>query len=981
MAIGAAIVAVIVAAIVWNHAHDRREQIKRHLKNAQRALRTRNFVRAAAEANAVLALAPKTADALLVAGQAAAAQKHDSEALEYLRSVPVDDTAVSVEAQFSLGELALRIGRASEAEIALRNVLQHQPDHHGANYLLAFLLGAECRAWESLPYVETLVRQQRCDVPQLLLCGMVDEFFIDQKEFRALCRSAAADDPLPRLVEARLAIIRNDRREARRVLEEILARRPDSMEAQANWGRLLVEDQDPEFLNWNAKLPPAADTFPEIWTSRGRWLLRAADPRGAVRCFWEALRLNPNHRVANLQMAQALESLSMYAAAQTFAARAGRLGQLAVPLKLVDQQRDPDLMRRIVGLLDALGRPWESAAWCRIARRYDAQATWPTERLDQLALELRPDIPFTLVQANPTHNFDIAHFPRPQFATGSQKGPSMAHDGNSDAIAVRLASDAAVEIRFNDDAPTAGIDFTYFNSAEAPDNMLYMHQFPGGAVLAIDFDQDGRPDLYCGQGCPFPASEPQTKYLDQLYRNVDGARFENVTRQSGLVEDAFTQGGAVGDFDSDGFPDVFVCNIGRNRLWRNNGDGTWADATNAAGFDADTGWSTSAVMADLNDDGLPDVYFARYAQGDDVFTRICESEGHQRQCSPATFRAAQDELLLNLGDGRFEKVSRSAGTRMPVAGHGLGVVAADFRGTGRLDLFVANDTDPNFLFDNQTAPGGTLRFVERGAAAGVAFDTDGRALASMGVAAGDIDNDGRIDLFVTNFFDEPNSLYRQVSPGLFADNTRAAGLHDPGFHMLGFGTQFLDADLDGWQDIVVTNGHVYDQPWKGVPLEMPPQFFRNVGGRRFEEVPARQLGPFFEARHVGRALTRLDWNGDGRGDAAIGHLNEPVALLTNRTATTAATFVIELRGVSSSRDAIGATVRVKAADRHWTQQLTAGDGYLASNERKLIFAVGAAQQIDEVEIHWPAGDRQVFSDLATGSTYVCVEGRACVPLP
>lgn len=309
-------------------------------------------------------------------------------------------------------------------------------------------------------------------------------------------------------------------------------------------------------------------------------------------------------------------------------------------------------------------------------------------------------------------------------------------------------------------------------------------------------------------------------------------------------------------------------------------------------------------------------------------------------------------------------------------GKGLGVVAADFDGSGRLSLFVGNDAVPNFLFVNETpSPGAPPRCSEQALVAGVAVDGEGRSQACMGLAAGDADGNGRLDLFITNFRNEANTLYLQQDVLTWVDDTRRAGLYAASFDLLGFGTQFLDADLDGRPDLVVINGHVGDLRQHGVPYQMRPQFFRNVGAGRFVELPGAAAGEFFQGAYLGRGLARLDWNRDGRPDFVAQRLETPAALVTNRTLRTGHFLSVKLTGTESARDAIGATVSFTAGGQPQLAQLVAGDGYMASNERQLFFGLAAATTIERLEVAWPSGRRSVFTNLDADQELHIIEGH------
>ncbi|MGC1275840.1 MAG: CRTAC1 family protein [Planctomycetaceae bacterium] len=536
--------------------------------------------------------------------------------------------------------------------------------------------------------------------------------------------------------------------------------------------------------------------------------------------------------------------------------------------------------------------------------------------------------------------------------------------------------DAPIDSPIRFDVADVGIDFRYFNSADPTTPGARMFEFTGGGVGVLDYDLDGRPDLHFTQGCRWPPDPAQREHLDRLYRNL-GDRYVDATDAAGIVEPGFSQGLACGDFDGDGFSDLYIANIGPNRLFRNNGDGTFNDVTTTSLISEGTraeAWTTSVALADLNSDGLPELFDVNYVEGHDVFDRICDHEGFPRICSPTLFEAQPDRLLLNRGDGRFTDVTAIAGIDGS-EGTGLGIAIADFHGTGRLSLFVANDARNNHFYLNETQdPGGLPRFAEQAMRNGLAFDREGRAQACMGVAVGDGDGDGRIDLFVTNYVEESNTLYVQHDGRLFADDSSRAGLSKPSIPMLGFGTQFLDADLDGWEDLVVVNGHVDDFTHQGYDHLMRPQLFRNLGGR-FVELSGDAAGAYFQQNRLGRGLARLDWNGDGRDEFVVSHLDDQASLLSNSSASVGKSLKFHLRATHSARDAVGATVIAEAGRKRLVRQLTAGDGYQASNEPALVFGLGDDEVVDRVTIRWPSGETSGFQHVATGSTWLAIEGR------
>ncbi len=941
------------------------------LATARARLAAGDYAAAAAEADRLLAADPDSPPALLIAGEAAMRQGRMDAAVAYLDRVPETDDGWGP-AQFSIGDIRLHEGRLSDAEARFRKVRARKPQNVEVANRLALILGIEGRRWESAPYLCEQVQADRFTPQILLLLGNLEQIVELPAEIKNY-RAKAPDDVAPLLGLARIALMEGDDAEAERLLRDVIAARPDLIEAHAQLGHLLLDRPEAEYLAWEVALPPAAKEHPEIWVVRGLRAARHEHPEVAARCFWEAVRRHPNHQAANYQLGQTLAALGRKEAAAFFLKRAETLQIVNRDLQLIyDDPQRADLMEQVSRRMDALGRHWEAWAWYRTALGTlgdDPQAAASRQQLEILHSKLlaeRP--PRTIFRPDADTATLLASYPLPSNAV-----PATARPASADA--------AGAGIAFADRAAAAGIDFAYFASLDPSTPGMRMLEFTGGGVGVLDYDADGWPDLHFPQGRPWTPADAAKRDgpppEDRLYRNRRGVRFDDVTRFAGLPDPTgYGQGVTVGDFDGDGFDDLYVANNGPNRLYRNNGDGTFANVTAEAGAAGDD-WTTSCVLTDLNADGLPDLYAVNYVSGD--LTRVCQKDGRPTACSPVNFDPAQDRVWVNRGDGRFEDQTATAGIVVP-DGKGLGILAADFDGDGRLNLFVANDTVANSYFVNRSAPNGSLAFDEQALLAGLAFDRDGKAQACMGVAAGDADDDGRLDLFVTNFFNESNTLFVRQPDGSFLDETRPSGLREPSYRMLGFGTQFLDADLDGRRDLVVTNGDV-DDFGNGRLFHMPPQFFRNLGRGKFAEVPPADLGPFFLGKHLGRGLARLDWNRDGRDDFAVSHLDTPAALVTNETAA-GGSLAIRLRGVSGSRDAIGTTVTVSAGNESWSQQLVAGDGYEASNQRQLVFGLGPKNAADRVSVRWPGGREQSFGPLAAGKEWLLIEGRdAALPLP
>lgn len=769
------------------------------------------------------------------------------------------------------------------------------------------------------------------------------------------------------------ALIERRLDDAEQFLSKAIQKDPALTEAHHKLGRTLLEKNDiPRLVEWQKSLPADSDSHPGIWQVKGRWAESQGDLPGAVRCYWESLKIDINYTEACYSLGQALIKLKRQDEATPFLDRARRMEEYIAKVHGVNALTDnrPRFNRVRPILTDALelGLPWEAKAWAQLLLMI--QEDPEVNKIGESIYSNLEGLPLkrTYPQNNPALKMDFTEYAVPdwnQLGTAPQKPEAV------------TTQETSSEISFEDQAKSVGIEFQFFNSEDKRLRGLgKAYEFTGGGVAVIDYDQDSLPDLYFTQGCVFPTDEKNADHIDRLYRNLGNGKFEDITNQAGLTENRYSQGVSVGDVNNDGYPDLYVGNLGHNRLFLNNGDGTFEDVTGRFSVSGSNVWTTSCVVADLNGDQLPDIYAVNYL-GDEAVRTVCrtaESEKKLHACMPKQFPAEDDQVFINLGDGRFRNATREAGILLP-DGKGLGAVVGDLMETGKNALFVANDSTANYLFVNNTPPGSLLQYKDEALIAGLAFNQAGAAQACMGVAAEDFDRNGLIDLFVTNFTEEGSTLYLQQSPGLYADETRESGLYDPTVMILGFGTQSIDADLDGWFDLIQTNGHIDTYADSPFEYEMSPQFFRNVGKGKFTELPASVLGPFFSGKYRGRGLARVDWNQDGLEDVAISHIDVPAALLTNTTKSTGNFFALSLRGTKSARDAIGSIVKVKLGDATITRYLTGGDGYEASNERVLYFGLGDRQGVDEVEIHWPNGETQTLPKQAAGESVLVIEGR------
>ncbi len=530
------------------------------------------------------------------------------------------------------------------------------------------------------------------------------------------------------------------------------------------------------------------------------------------------------------------------------------------------------------------------------------------------------------------------------------------------------AGSTGVMPQFVDDAESAGLRFVHDN---AESSLKLPPETMSGGVGLLDYDGDGWLDVYAVQGGPLPPSE-NPACEDRLFRNRGNGTFEDVSERAGLnrVSGGYGHGVAVGDYDNDGHPDLFITRWQSYCLLRNRGDGSFEDVTARAGFAGDRDWPTSAAWADLDNDGDLDLYVCHYMVFDIKNPRICVSPKDKvnHYCSPRDFEAIPDHVFRNDG-GRFVDVTKDAGFVDP-GGRGLGVVAVDLDDDNRIDVYVANDMSANYLFRNQ----GGFHFEETGLLAGAAANCSGSFQSGMGVACGDFDGDGRPDLAVTNFYGESTTFFRNLGRGLFSDDTAAIGLAAPTRCLLGFGIAFLDANNDGHLDLISTNGHVNDHR-PALPWRMPTQLLIGGPDGRLTQ-PTPDAGEPFKPYHLGRGLAVGDLDNDGRIDAVVQSQNEPLAYLHNETARGGHWVTLQLEGVRSNRDAVGSRVTVLAGGRRRVAQRVGGGSYQSANDPRLHFGLGDAKQIERLEVRWPSGLVESYTELHANRGYLLREGDA-----
>lgn len=900
------------------------------------------------------------------------------------QSSPKEDIAsglpspLTVDQALQLATEQQRNGQLSDARRTLERAVSKSPHNAANRRLLIRLLSGVGLRFEALQHLHVLLEDQQTQLSDLLQLANNGRALAGRLQLER-AHQLQPDDPLPLIGLLHTALAERDAADFARLLAQASSTfdpPPPQLVRLKLQSELLTSrqlrtnldadrtDESRAFVTELQQLIQHAPEHPANWLLAAEWARQQNLESLHEACLWQALQQDPWNSSAVSGLASSL--------APTSDAIAEQLRQLEQRLQAIDQAaaaitrapNDLPQFQVIAKELSQIGRHSEALAWARAALTSDADIAWAAQIVT-------------------TETLDTA-WTHPAFAT-VRTPPVLSFPQPADVASIETST---ATIRLEDVAEQTGLKFAYSNGRRAEDRGLKMHEWTGGGVAVLDFDNDSWPDLYFPQGGTLQLTDGLAKTTesgssrplqdasavngpenlsDQLFRNGRATAFDAVTEQAGIHETRFGQGVAAGDINHDGFSDLYVANIGTNRVLTNMGDGTFiakqVRSENAA-------WTTSVAIADINFDGHPDLYDVNYLAGADVFTRTCDHDGRERICGPTAFSAASDCLLLSDGQGSFAEWK--ADSEGPHDARGLGIVVADFTGSGRNQIYIANDEGANQLLtpesDQQTQQ---LQLSDSALAAGIASDHYGQLQGSMGIAVADVDRNGWPDLFVTNYYAEANTLYTQQHPHLFTDVTSARGLAVPGYSQLGFGCQFLDIEADGSADLAVLNGHLDDFTFKGHPWHMRPQLFSNTGNGSFQErVPA---GGYFQTATLGRALATLDWNRDGTCDLVATHLDRPTALISNQTPQILPTSRFKLVGIQSARRPVSASVSISHHSSVQRQWLTAGDGYQCSNQPELRLVLAGTEPC-VININWPDSTTQNIT-VTPGSSVTVIQGR------
>lgn len=990
------------------------------------ALENGNSVAAEAELRPLLILDSSHPEVVTLAAHVEAAQGHLVTAAKMLMVNPRADHKTTVESMFQAAQWLIEKGEHTLAADPLQQILllpaaANGPEASRAHRQLAKLFNNTGRRLAAAPHLQWLAQSGDIQEKELFAMIAYGDPFVDTSSPRP---DISQQLTLEALSLAKVLRQEGKLPEATRLIEALATRFPESCEIAAFRGRVYADLHDVDSLiEWRSQLPLGIEAEPEYWFALGVLMAHQAHDRKAVRCFAEAAVRDPTNRFSYLELSRALirsgeNSLAITAhdrfavlnettrLAYIFGGRAGSEAELhRLADRLHELHRDSEAIGwRMLALTRFGGSPSAIAELVSRRNSLDFKGRLPREfpSRDSLSGEASGDqgtsegheqkmksfvlcglkledwpLPGQRSRDSSPSTLTTPHF---KFQAGGAVGEPTAEraarpstqESPSDQVPIRLA-DVAADV---------GIDFTYINGADMASERVLLHQLTGGGIGVIDIDRDGWPDLYFTQAGG-DAFDTSGSHPNCLFRNHGGQGFHDVSAFTQTADTGYGQGVAVADLNQDGFADLVVANIGTNRVYINQGDGTFAQAHLPA-WQEEAQWTTSIACGDLNGDGLPEIVEVNYVDDPRAFVTYCTR--HNTDCNPSQFQPAHDRVWQWQSGGEviLDDELWSSGVQ---PSYGFAAIIANTDAQAGSELFIANDRVANHFWlseraesptDNERQP--VFRLAENSQVYGCATGLLGQQQGCMGIAAGDFDRDGRIDFHVTNFWNQPADLYLQGEHGFFVHSSANRGLDDPTKQTVGWGTQAVDFDRDGWLDLAVLNGHLINRHLPSEPYRMRPQLF--IGDPAgFQLLPPTMLADSKDSRDnywnhptLGRTMAVMDWNRDLKPDLVCNHLDAPVALLENQTVGGNA-VQFELVGVISERDAVAAELTVVCGRDRWTSWVTGGDGFLCSNEPFLDVGIGPHDRIDEVWVKWPSGAEQRFSDIEPNQRYLLTENE------
>jgi len=925
-------------------------------------------------AQARLLLDPNDAESIFWMARALAAQNRFSEAIRLLDDIPESNTEANVAAMGQAAEWHELTGDWDLAVIGYRKLLEAAPEADFVRRRLARILNRQGHRLEAATQLRTLCRNGNIEEEELCSLLTLSYAFAGEK--------TSDFSPLGVLGDARVVASNRDYAAAAGLLEPHVADGDPSI--YALYGRMLILQQNTDLTRqWETSAMQGANQHADYWLAKGTLALLDGKFSQAIVSLAEAILLDPTDKFAYIKYSEALSRVGQAEAAKLAFERSELARKTAIiGNDFANDRRDEKRIRELCGLLKEMGRPFEVLSWEGVAIAYSQEkrsqddankiiSRLNQERLKQL--EVDAEVPERTLLCG----FSLKDL-KDRFGSDQT---SMA--GSLPSVSPVAMLNPAVIATFNDIAGQVGLTHQYdFTNVSVPESSS-LAQEVGGGVAVIDYNLDGLPDMYFPQACATPMKNDGAK-PNALFCN-HGNSFSNVLLESGSDDRGFGQGATAGDINQDGFPDLVVANIGSNRLFINNGDGTFqSEALESRSRSSDSSpvqpyWTSSLAIGDISGDSLPDIVEVNY---------IDDALAFETHYSPPTYKHALDRIFVNDGHGYFLTVPLGENPF-----DGLAVLLTDLDGDRVNDIYVANDGKPNQYWQRRSSGNdglfqlGTTRIpmtaiagddgfelVECARAKGCAVNSDGAIVASMGISTGDFNVDGASDLFITDFYAEPSVFFLQTPDHNFVDAASRFGIYEPSFKTLGFGTQAIDVDLDSRLDIAVVNGHVLKQKDPKIPFEMPPQLYRFQGDGRIAVDDVVDDSGYWTKPVLARGLAVMDWNQDGRNDLVAVHLDVPVALVENRTDHNYGWLQVRLIGTQSERDAVGARVVVTTEASIQVMTVNSGDGYCCKNEMLLTFGLNVAKSAD-VRVEWPSGLTTNFKATELRKRLLVVEGE------
>jgi tetratricopeptide (TPR) repeat protein len=942
---------------------------------ALKLLEAGRFDEAWDECQKVLLATPSDSRAIYVSAQVLSQRNKLEQALSMIDRIAIADPEYGILAhRQALAWCQSRFMLQSAEQRALK-ILQRKADDYETIKLLAALLDLQGRRFESSVLLQKLLSLGATDLTTMVLAlDTVKPIASDE-----IAQKQIEQNPKELRLKGSIAfgaLYEKKPDQAEAIFREIIQ---SGQATPAYWIGLALSLIDQEkwdqLGDWYKQVPrESLENFPEYWRAMGLWCQHLNKHTEAAKCFTRSLELDPMNPLAAGNLAQTLAILGDNTAAQRAEAIFHETQLANRNLNYCrDGNRRSEWILQIADTLESRGRVLESILWRELDQRtHNPSGTTIRE------LEAKRNSLVKSVLPSLKSGVDKPSTEYPEIDWNAIL-ETKTLDKPTNRIETQGYGTVQAKLSWSDISKELQADVIYRNGDDPNVPGMQTYQSNGAGAGVIDYDLDGWPDLFVLQGGGDPR-EPASNDPNVLLRNIAGKRFENVATQACVNQRAYGQGVAVGDWDQDGLADMFVLNFGENRLLRNQGDGTF-EAIPVDSMRRDIAnqpvWSVSGAIADIDGDHLPDLVEINYASGIDVITHLCISrENIPQVCRPTEFPASEDYIYISDGQGGFKLANQTWNLQMQ-DGRGLGVIVGNLDRMHGNDIYIANDMSANNLYLSAQNPNLQGRFVlaDEALRRGCAVDNSGKPQASMGVACSDFDRNGTLDLFMTNFIDEYNALYLQSQSNFFVDASRRYRLIDPKKKTLGFGAQSLDIDCDGWQDLLVVNGHVDDFRSKGQPYTMRPQVFLQREAS-FAEQPNDSLGDFFNKEYLSRSLGLWDFNRDGLVDSYITHLDHPLSVLRNQTKTNGTWIAIELIGTESERDAIGATIKIVAGDQSWIHQRLAGNGFECTNESFVHLGLGGIQKIDSMEIVWPSGKTSQWENLQVNRRYRAIEAQS-----